>query len=132
MSQENVEIVGRAIEAFNRQDFDAALRDVARDATVDMSHSRGPDAGVYAGHDAVRRFWTDMTEPFEQHTMVPEELIPHGDHVVVPMTTRMRGRGGIELEAKSAAVALLREGRLVRWTMYQEKAEALKAVGLEQ
>jgi hypothetical protein len=37
--------VCRAIEAFNRRDFDLALRDVAPDGTVDMSHSRGPDAG---------------------------------------------------------------------------------------
>jgi ketosteroid isomerase-like protein len=131
VSQQNVEIVRRAIEAFNRRDFDVALRDVAPDGTVDMSHSRGPDAGVYVGHDAVRRFWTDMTEPFERHTMVPDEFIPHGEHVVVPMTARITGRGGIEVEAKSATVATLRDGRMVRWTMYQDRAEALKAVGLE-
>jgi ketosteroid isomerase-like protein len=98
-----------------------------------MSHSRGPDvAGVYVGHDAVRRFWTDMTEPFERHTMVPDEFIPHGEHVVVLMTSRMTGRGGIEVEAKSATVATLRDGRMVRWTMYQDRAEALNAVGLEE
>ena len=132
MSHENVEIVRRAIEAFNRRDFDEALQDVAPDATVDFSHSRGPDAGVYVGHDAIRRFWTDMTEPFERHTMAPDEFIPHGGHlVVVPMTSRMTGRGGIEVEAKTATVATVRDGRLVRWTMYQDKAEALKAVGLE-
>ena len=132
MPQENVEIVRRAIEAFNRQDFDVALRDVAPDATVDMSRSRGPDAGVYVGHDAVRRFWAEMTEPFERHTMVPDEFIPYGEHVVVPMTSRVTGRGGIEVEAKSATVATLSDGRMVRWTMYQDRAEALKAVGLEQ
>jgi ketosteroid isomerase-like protein len=132
MSQENVEIVRRAIEAFNRVDFDLALQHVAPDATVDFSHSRGPDAGVYVGHDAIRRLWTDMTEPFERHTMFPDEFIPHGEHVVVTITSRMTGRGGIELEAKSATVATLRGGRLVRWTMYQDKPEALKAVGLAE
>jgi ketosteroid isomerase-like protein len=43
----------------------------------------------------------------------------------------MTGRGGIEVEAKSAMVATVRDGCLVRWTMYQDRAEALKAVGLE-
>jgi ketosteroid isomerase-like protein len=132
MSQENVEIVRRAFEAFNRGDFDAALRDTAPDAAVDWSHSRGPDAGVYVGHDAIRRFWTDITEPFERHTVVADEFIPHGEHVVVPITGRMTGRGGIDVEAKSAMVATLRDGRMVRWTMYQDRAEALKAVGLEE
>jgi limonene-1,2-epoxide hydrolase len=46
MSQENVEIVRRAIEAFNREDFDAALQDAAPDMALDWSHSRGPNAGM--------------------------------------------------------------------------------------
>ena len=132
MSQENVEIVRRGIEAFNRRDFDAALRDVAPDATFDMSHSRGPDVGLYVGHDAIRRFWTEMTEPFERHTMIPDEFIPHGEQVVVPLTARLTGRGRIEVEGRGAPVATLRDGRLVRWTMYQDRDEALKAVGLEE
>jgi ketosteroid isomerase-like protein len=132
VSQENVEVVRRAIEAFNRRDFDVALQDAAPDATFDMSRSQGPDAGVYVGHDAVRRLWTDITEPFERSTMVPHEFIPHGEHVVVPMTSRMTGRGGIEVEAKSATVATLRDGCMVWWTMYQDRAEALKAVGLSE
>jgi ketosteroid isomerase-like protein len=131
MSHESVEIVRRAIEAFNRGDFDVALQDAAPDATVDFSHSRGPDAGVYVGHDAIRRLWTGMTELFERHAMFPDEFIDHGEHVVVPITSRMTGRGGIELEANTATVATSRDGRVVRWTMYQDKAEALKAVGLE-
>ena len=129
MSERNVEIVRRAIEAFNRRDFDVALRDFAPDATLDMSRSRGPYAGIYVGHDAIRTF--DMTELFERVTMVPDEFIPHGEHVVVPGPTRMTGRGGIEVEATGAFVVTLRDGRVVRWTLYQDRAEALKAVGLE-
>jgi ketosteroid isomerase-like protein len=131
VSQRNVEIVRRAVEAFNRRDFNVALRDAAPDATFDMSHSRSPEAGVYVGHDAVRRLLTDLTDPFERQRTVPDEFIPHGEYVVVPMTAQMTGRGGIEVEAKFAMVATLRDGRMVRWTMYQDRAEALKAVGLE-
>jgi ketosteroid isomerase-like protein len=132
VSQENVEIVRRAIEAFSRGDVDLALQDVAPDATVDWSHSRGLNVGVYVGHDAIRRFWTDMTEPFERLTLVADEFIAHGEHVVVPITARMTGRGGIEVESKTATVGTVRDRRLVRWTMYQDKAEALKAVGLQE
>jgi ketosteroid isomerase-like protein len=131
MSRENVELVHRAMEAFNRRDFDTVLQDVAPDAVVDMSRSQGPDAGVYVGRDAIRRFWTDLMEGFER-AMVPDEFIPHGDQVVIPLTLRMTGRGGIEVEAKSTTVATVSDGRLVRWTMYQDSSEALKAVGLEE
>jgi ketosteroid isomerase-like protein len=128
MSQLNVEIVRRAIDAFNRRDYDAALQDAASDAAVDMSHSLGPDAGVYVGHEAIRRLWTGLAEPFERHTLVAEEFIPHGERVVVPITSQMTGRGGIEVEAKSAIVVAVRDGRVVRWTMYQDKTAALEAV----
>jgi ketosteroid isomerase-like protein len=132
MSEDNVEIVRRALDAFNRRDFDAALRDVPPDAILDMSQSRGPDVGIYVGHDAIRRFWIDMTEPFERHTVVPTEFISHGEHVVVSLQAFMTGRGGVEVEARSATVGTLREGHIVRWTMYQDTADALKAVALEE
>jgi ketosteroid isomerase-like protein len=127
-----VEIVRRAIEAFNREDFDAALQDAAPDMALDWSHSRGPNAGMYVGQDAIRRFWTDMIEPFEQTRFVPEEFISQGEHVVVPITARMTGRGGIEVEAKGVTVVTFRDDRVVRWTMYQDKSEALEAVGLDE
>jgi ketosteroid isomerase-like protein len=132
VSRENEEIVRRAIHAFNRGDFDAALEDAASEATIDMSRSRGPDAGIYVGQGAIRRLWAEMTEPFEQHTMTIEELGSHGERVVALITARMRGRGGIELEAKSATVATFSDGRLVRWTMYQDKADALEAIGAHE
>jgi ketosteroid isomerase-like protein len=128
---ENVEIVRRAIDAFNRGDIDAALTAVAADGAVDWSRSRGLDAGTYVGHDAIRRFWTQMTEPFERLTTVPEEFIAHGEHVVVPTTGRMTGRGGIEVQSRTAMVATFRDGLVVRWTMYQDRDEALKDIGLQ-
>jgi len=42
MSQGSVEIVRRGMEAFNRGDYDEALRDVAPEAALDISRSRGP------------------------------------------------------------------------------------------
>jgi ketosteroid isomerase-like protein len=53
MSQENVEIVREAIEAFNRGDFEAALKWMHRDIewqTLDAF----PDAATYHGLEEVR------------------------------------------------------------------------------
>ena len=52
--------------------------------------------------------------------------------MVVPITACMTGRGGIEVEAKGVTVVTFRDDRVVRWTMYQDKPEALKAVALEE
>jgi ketosteroid isomerase-like protein len=62
----------------------------------------------------------------------PEEFIECGEHVVVPNRARMWGRDGIEVEARYAAVATLRNGRILTWRLYQERDQALKAVGLAE
>jgi ketosteroid isomerase-like protein len=63
---------------------------------------------------------------------VPEEFVEAGDQVVVPNHASPSGRDGIKVEARSALVATVRRGRIVEWTLYQEKAEALEAVGLRE
>jgi ketosteroid isomerase-like protein len=64
--------------------------------------------------------------------VTPLELIDAGEHVVVLNSTLLCGRDGIEVVARSAPVVTVRSGRIVAWTFYQEKAEALEAVGLRE
>jgi hypothetical protein len=47
MSQENVEIVKAAIDAINREDWDAAFKDAAPGFELDFSRALGPYQGVY-------------------------------------------------------------------------------------
>ena len=56
MSQENVEIVRRSTDAYNRRDFDRMLESWAPDAVLDWSNARSFDAGVYQGHGEIRAF----------------------------------------------------------------------------
>ena len=49
MSQENVEIVRRANDAYNRRDLDGMLELWAPDGVLDWSNARIFDAGVYRG-----------------------------------------------------------------------------------
>jgi ketosteroid isomerase-like protein len=92
MSQENVEVVRRAINAFNQRDLDGASRYLAPDIEVDWSRSRGVEVGIYRGGQAARDFWSTFLDMFDQVTVSPDELIEHGNQVVVPIQTRLRGR----------------------------------------
>jgi ketosteroid isomerase-like protein len=121
MSRENVEVVRRAIDALNRRDLDAAFRYLDPEIEVDWSRFRRLEAGVYGGEPAARGFW-----------ITPLEFIEVGDHVVVPNSTLVCGRDGIEAVARSAPVVTVRSGRIVLCALYQEKAEALDAVGLRE
>ena len=42
------------------------------------------------------------------------------------------GRDGIKVEARYAAVVTLRNGCILEWQLYQERDEALEAVGLAE
>ena len=132
MSQENVELVRRATEAYSRGDLDGFLQDWAPDAVLDWSNSRGFDAGVVRGHSEIRAFARRFLDAWEE---VRVELLGDPEEVedgvlVVENVTYLRGRDGVEAEARSAWLITIRDGEQTSLTMYQTKREALEAVGL--
>ena len=132
MSAENVDIVRRAINAMNERDLDGVMRDTDPEVEVDWSRSRGVEAGIYHGYQACRDFWSTFLEAFDRIVNSPEEFIECGEHVVIPIRTCLWGRDGIKVETRYAPVVSLRNGRILQWRLYQERAEALEAVGLEE
>jgi ketosteroid isomerase-like protein len=132
MSQENVEIVRRAIDAFIHRDLDAAVRHNDSEVEVDFSRSMGLEAGIYRGQEDVRAFWSLFLDAFDRISVSVDEFIECGEHVVVPNRTCFRGRGGIEVEAHSAYLVTFRNGRIIVWRLFQTRAEALKAAGLAE
>ena len=132
MSQETVEIVQRAIAAYNRRDF-AAMRALNHpDLELDWSASRGLQAGVYQGWEEVMGMYENFLSTFKEVVVEPDRFIESGDLVVVPNSAQMRGRDGIETDARSAIVFEVRSGRVARICLYQETREALEAAGLSE
>jgi ketosteroid isomerase-like protein len=134
MSQENVEIVRRVMRCFADQDVEAALADVHPEATLDWSNSEALDSGVYTGHAGWRAFLQARNEALGDRRFDSVELLaPAADTVVLIGRVREQGRAsGIKVESYGAAVWTLREGKVVRFKIYQSSDEALKAVGLEE
>jgi len=131
MSQENVEIIRRDYEAFDRGDFAAFLDDVDPEI-VAWAHPRG-DAGRYEGKEGLIRFITDWTEAFDDFRHVPEEFRDAGERVLVRVRHEGRGKGsGIPVEARYWMVHHMREGKTYRVDLYDDEAEALATAGLEQ
>jgi ketosteroid isomerase-like protein len=102
------------------------------EAEVDWSRSSGVETGIYRGFGPVRAFWADWLALFDRFNVEPDEFIECGEHVIVPNVVHLRGRDGIEVEAHSAVDVTLRDARIVVWRLYQDRSEALKAVGLEE
>ena len=131
MSQENVEIVKAAFDAFNHEDWDAAFKDVAPGFEVDFSRALGPWRGVF-GLDQIRPVVREFRETWESARMEPHEFIEAGDLVVVPGTQHLKGRGGIEVAVSATLVWTIRNGAIERATMYQERQDALEDLGLSE
>jgi ketosteroid isomerase-like protein len=131
MSQENVEIVKAWYDAFNREDWDAMVKDAAPGCEQDFSRALGPWRGVF-GLDQVKRIWEEFAASWESFRVEPHEFIEVGDHVVMPGTGHMVGRDGIEVEARLTLVCTIRNGAIERNTIYQERQDALEAVGLSE
>src|SRR5687767_793394 len=103
MSEENVEVVRAAYDAYNRGDVDAALKDAAPDFELDWSRAVGPQRGIYK-LDQVRSFFDDFLETFESTRIEADNFIEADEHVVVPQTGYLQGRGAIEVTARITLV----------------------------
>lgn len=127
MSQENVQIVRRAYEFFERGELPFDLID--RDVRID-NIAESPIPGPYYGHEGLRQWWDDLAEAVPTLRLKLEEAIDVGDDRVL-VTIRTHGTELIEQLPDWAAVHWVRDGLIVRAAGYLRKAEALQAVGLE-
>jgi len=132
VSQENVEVVKRMIDAYNQRDLAGLEAFSHPDVELDWSASRGFVAGVYRGFDEFERFWRSYFDAFEEMAAEPERFIDAGESVIVPNVVHIRGRDGIEVSARSAIVFTFRSHRITRMCLYQETGEALEAVGVRE
>jgi ketosteroid isomerase-like protein len=131
MSQQNVEIVRRAWEAWEREDWEPLYALYHPEIVWDASALHGPVRGVYHGHDGVRKYFHEWLESFEAHQARAERFIDAGDDVIVGL--RLRGRGktsGVEVEMARFNVYRIRNGLAIRVELFETEAEALEAVGL--
>jgi uncharacterized protein len=129
MSRENVETVRRGYEHFNRSgDVDYSVLDP--EIIYDLSR-RTFDSLVFRGHDGVREFLRLIREQWASRRMEPQDLIDAGDKVVASVRLVGVGRqSGVETMASAAHVWTLREGKIVRLTVFQTMEEALDAARL--
>jgi ketosteroid isomerase-like protein len=129
MSSVNLDLVRRAMRAFNRGELKALFKDADPGVAVDWS--RSAEAGIYIGRHAAAHFLDAFHDLFERVDSEPHELIERGDSVLVPTDTRLWGRDGIEVQTRHGALVTLRAGRIVMWRLYLDSGEALDDAGLD-
>lgn len=128
MSRENVEIVRRSTEAYNRGDLEEASSFMDPGIEWDMSRVPVPDPGVYRGFDGLQAFSESWDESWEATDLQPEEFIEVGDQVVAVIRQVGRGRlSGADVEQRFAQLWTLRDGKIVRMEMHPNREAAVAA-----
>jgi ketosteroid isomerase-like protein len=132
MSQENVEVVRRWIDAGNRADLDAWLSGFGPEAEWHTS-GRFADRGVYRGREGLVRYWTEVQGDIEELTTSVSEIRASGDKVFVAATLTGRGRQSkARFEERAWLVTTCCDGRVERVEAYLDPDEALEAAGLSE
>ena len=90
------------------------------------------ESGEYTGIEEVSAAWRTWLQAWDGFSVEAEEVIPGSDGRYVVMQL-FRGTGktsGLQSEERSAAVATLRNGLIVRMEGYWDRDAALRAAGL--
>ncbi len=131
MSEENVEVVRRSFDAFNRSgepDFSLFDPKVVFDTTGAVF-----DRAIYRGHDGVREWLTNQREVWRSQRFEEEELVAVAeDRVLASFRFVSVGRHEIETVAHVASITTLRAGKITHMQVFQSKSDALKAAGLRE
>ena len=132
MSQENVEIVRRGVDAFNRRDLAAIIRDFDQDGEWVEDH-RYPGAGTFRGPSGVEQSIRKWWDAWGEIRMDLDETIDLGDRVVLAGRVRARGHDSdVTVEAPFGGVYEFRERKVVRVQVLGSRDEALEAAGLSE
>jgi ketosteroid isomerase-like protein len=134
MSQENVETIRRAFDAYNRGDPSVFLDLYDPDIVLRISPPF-IESGTYHGAADVEHWYRRWFASFgESYRMTLRELIDAGDSVVAIYDAGARGRrSGVQVGWRSIPLIFtMRGGKIIRIDHPTGLDEALEAVGLSK
>jgi ketosteroid isomerase-like protein len=134
MSQENVELALRTLDAFNRQDFDAFVALLSPDVVWEENPELPGLREVYRGRAEVREWMVAVLEVVENLHIEVEEVTELGDDRVFTETVlTARGKGsGVPVELRFWMVLWFAESKITRRQVSWTRDQALEAAGLRE
>jgi ketosteroid isomerase-like protein len=89
------------------------------------------DAGDYRGFEGYTRWLQDFGAAWSEFTMEPEEFIDAGNRVIAVFRVSAIGVGsGVRVQRQDAMVCEMKDLKVLRIDYYNNREQALKAVGL--
>ena len=135
MSDENVALARRAIDALNRGDSAALLAFLSPDVVWEALEGVRGIGDLYRGRAGVREWIDLMWENVEEGVHIEiDQITDLGDDrafIAVVPTGRRRG-SGVPFEYRTWHIVWFADGLITRRQVFWTRAEALKAAGLRE
>jgi uncharacterized protein len=131
MSEENVEVVRTASQAWNAGDMDAYAE--LHDPDVMLRPEKNwPEPGPYMGREAVMGFYARLRDTFDADTLEPTSDFRHAaDRVVVRWIWQGKGHGP-ESNMEVTTIYTVRNCKVREIEFFWDHDEALEAAGLSE
>ena len=132
MSQENVAVVQRLIDAFNDRDPDIFAGFTTPDFEW-ITSMAAVEGEVFVGRVGIETYFGRMRDAWDVFQTLAEEYRDLGDRVL--LLGRLDGRGrtsGVPVSAPLDILFDLRGGRISRMHSFLDHDEALRAAGLAE
>ena len=133
MSQENVEIAKRVMDAFNRRDINAFVQPTTSDFEWFPALGMAVEGDSFRGREGVEAYFEALHATWEEVRLVAEEVRDLGEIVVWLGRVEGRGKGsGDHGRCALGAVLDFRGEKAWRARSYLDHGEALRAAGLTE
>jgi ketosteroid isomerase-like protein len=136
MSQENLETLQRAQEAWNAEDLDGWLAELDPEAEWHTALEQALEGrgSTYRGHDGLRKAWDEYrSEAWGGLMNQIQEIRDLGESVLILGHLDVAGRTtGIESNQEFGQLVTFRDGKILRSEDFLSHAEALEAAGLRE
>jgi len=131
MSEANVEIAKRALDAFNRRDVDAFMELTTSDFELFPAMAGSVDGSSVTGREGLETLFGEVRDIWEKQHVIADEFRDLGDRVLALGRIVGRGRSsGIPVATPAAIISDFRDGKMWRGRTFLDHGEALRAVGL--
>ena len=132
MSQENVELHRRAVQAYNALDVEALI--AIADPSVEGHSVFAAVGAVYHGHDGLRSFFRDVEDAWGDETrMEPHAYFDLGESTLVVLVLHGHGRqSGADVTMPVAQVVRWRDGLCIYFKSYADRDDALRELGVSE
>ncbi|HZO27736.1 MAG TPA: nuclear transport factor 2 family protein [Chloroflexota bacterium] len=133
MSQENVEIVRKGIEAWNQHDADLWLSYAAPEIEWMPAGPAAVERAVYRGYDEVAKGFAAVWETWDEFRFEESEVRDLGESVLWLGRVRMKGSAShVELDQEFAVHSVVRDGKVRTVRAFLAWRDAFAAAGLSE